>query len=81
MYHTLHDTFYWMEKFVDREFKFHITVAKVAAYYTLYLSNTPLIPFDVERYSDHLQRGVIAVTKQLKNEGSDTEGVSTGTCL
>ena len=70
-----------MEKFVDREFKFHLTIAKVAAYYVLYLSNTPLVPFDIQRYSEHLQRGVTAISGKLKHEGSDAEGVSTGICF
>ena len=74
MYHTLHDTVYWMEHYVDREYKFHLTVAKVVAYYVLYLANTPLVPFDLQRYSDEIQHGVVDIAMLLHDKNSDKAG-------
>ena len=67
-YHTLHDTIYWMENFVDREYKIHLTVAKAGLLYLLQLADTPLIPFTVKRYDDVIQRGLVSL------ESTMTEG-------
>lgn len=65
-YHTLHDTIYWMENFVDKEYKVHLTVAKVGLLYLLQLADTPLIPFTFQRYDEFLNRGVDALQKKMK---------------
>ena len=58
MYHTLHDTIYWMENFVDREYKIHLTVARVGLYYLLELGNSPVVPFNGERYVNGMKKGL-----------------------
>ena len=47
-----------METFVDKEYKIHLTVAKVALLYLLQLSDTPVVPFTMKRYDDVIQRGL-----------------------
>ena len=69
-YHSLHDTIYWMENFVDREYKIHLTVAKAGLLYLLQLADTPLIPFTMKRYDDVIQRGLASLkTTMVKNYG------------
>ncbi|XP_066920254.1 glutamate carboxypeptidase 2-like [Clytia hemisphaerica] len=48
-YHSLHDTIYWMETFVDSEYKIHMTAAKVGLLYLLRLADYPIIPFTMMR--------------------------------
>jgi len=66
MYHTLHDTVYWMENFVDKEYKIHATVAKVGVQYLLQLADLPLLPLDGERYAQGINRSLAALDKKFK---------------
>ncbi|XP_057300112.1 glutamate carboxypeptidase 2-like [Hydractinia symbiolongicarpus] len=77
MYHSLHDTVYWMEHFVDKEYKCHLTVGRVAMYYLLYMADLTLVPYDAKYYGEHLKRGAESLTTQLKSKGGDAAGVST----
>lgn len=81
MYHSLHDTVYWMEHFVDKEYKCHLTVGRVAMYYLLYMADLTLVPYDAKYYGEHLKRGAENLTTQLKSKGGDAAGVSTGNCF
>lgn len=77
MYHTLHDTIYWMENFVDKEYKIHLTVAKVAAYCLLHLADSPLLPLNAQRYATSLNKSIADLTEFLFLKGIKKEGVST----
>uniref|UniRef100_A0A7M5XGU8 Peptidase M28 domain-containing protein n=1 Tax=Clytia hemisphaerica TaxID=252671 RepID=A0A7M5XGU8_9CNID len=48
-YHTFHDTIFWMEHFVDKDYKVHLTVARVGLLYLLKLAENTLIPFTMQR--------------------------------
>ena len=73
MYHTLHDTFYWMEKFVDKDFMCHLTMAKITAYSVMRLADARLLPFSGERYVESLTLSAKALQIQLaKINGSDS---------
>ena len=68
-YHTFHDTIFWMENFVDKEYKVHLTVARVGLLYLLKLADNPLIPFTMQRYVDALNRGVESLKSTMKKDG------------
>lgn len=55
VYHSLHDTFYWMKTFVDPEFKTHLAVAKYAGIFLLKLSDSALLPFNTTTYGELLK--------------------------
>jgi len=55
VYHTQHDTFYWVKKFVDPEFQFHAAMAKFQGGMLLDLADLPLLPYDVQRLADTLR--------------------------
>lgn len=57
-----------MEKFVDREYKIHLTVAKVGMLYLLKLADTPVLPFTMTRYHEAITRGINAISKQMKDK-------------
>jgi len=75
--HSLHDTFYWVKHFADREFKFHQAVAKIGMYYMLYIADSEVIPFDVKRYAELLQRETAALTKKLSTDEFKSKGLTT----
>lgn len=55
VYHSTHDTYYWMKTFVDPEFKTHLAVAKFAAIFLLKLSESELLPFNTTTYGELLR--------------------------
>ena len=54
VYHSIHDTFNWVEKFVDPSFQIHLSVCKLTARLLLRMSDSDLFPIDVTSYSDAL---------------------------
>ena len=55
VYHSIHDTFYWIKKFVDPEFKIHLALTKYTAIFLLELSDSALLPFNTQTYGELLQ--------------------------
>ena len=75
MYHSLHDTIYWMENFVDKEYKIHLTVAKVGLQYLLQLADLPILPISTTKYGEGLRRAVKAIVEKFNNtkvKGNET---------
>ena len=78
VYHSLHDTVYWIEKFIDPEYKVHRSVAQVALYAMLYMADIPLLPFDNRRYGERLVRDTQELMNKLKEKDAHKHGVSVG---
>ena len=76
VYHSLHDTFYWMENFVDKEFKCHLTVAKITSLALLRLADSKKLPFNADRYVSLLSDKIGELKKNLEAKGSVAAGVS-----
>lgn len=51
VYHTQHDTFKWVKKFVDPDFKFHKAVTQIVGGMLLEIADSPLLPMDVSTYA------------------------------
>ena len=54
-YHTLYDSFDWMSKFVDPSFEHHVTIGQLWLKHALILSNSLIIPFDVEGFCQQME--------------------------
>ena len=61
VYHSVHDTFYWIKTFVDPEFKTHLAVTKYAGIFLLKLSDSELLPFNTATYGELLRSKSIAL--------------------
>ena len=61
VYHSMHDTFYWMKTFVDPNFQTHLTVTKFAGAFLLKLSDSELLPFNTTTYGEFLHSKSIAL--------------------
>ena len=61
VYHSIHDSFYWIKHFVDPEFKIHLAVAKYTGIFLLKLSDSYLLPFNTKTYSEILQSKAVTL--------------------
>ena len=50
-YHTRYESFGWMCKHVDPEFKYHSTIAKLWSGTALTLADSRIIPYDLVTYA------------------------------
>ena len=79
VYHSIHDTYYWMKTFVDPEFKTHLAVAKFAAVFLLKLSESELLPFNTTTYGELLRskaHSLLETNARLKSHGISTVAFS-----
>ena len=53
-YHSIYDSEYWMEKYGDPDFAYHVTIAKILALLTAQLVEQPIIPFNATSYATAL---------------------------
>lgn len=60
-YHSNYDSFYWMDKFGDVGWHYHIAIAKVWAVMAAALAETPVIGFNATDYSTSLGQYLEAV--------------------
>ena len=58
VYHTEHDTFEWMEKFVDPKFEIHLSMCRLSARLLLRLTDTDKLPIHVTDYSAALVQSI-----------------------
>ncbi|XP_022779944.1 N-acetylated-alpha-linked acidic dipeptidase 2-like [Stylophora pistillata] len=63
VYHSVHDTFYWMKTFVDPEFQTHLAVTKFAGAFLLKLSDSELLPLNTTTYGEVLQSKAVLLEK------------------
>ncbi len=66
VYHSLYDSYEWMEKFGDPGFKYHATAARIAAAMMMRTANADVIPYDYVEYARTMQRYVPAVESAVK---------------
>jgi len=71
VYHTMHDNIEWMKKFVDPDFRYHTTIAKIWTQVVLLLADTQLLPFNFIRYSDSLHIRVRDMATLAKDKEID----------
>ena len=51
VYHSMYDDFYWMKKFGDPTFEFHVALAKILGTLALRLDESDTLPFDYSAYA------------------------------
>lgn len=70
-YHSNYDSFDWMERFGDKDFQYHATIAKVWALVAARLVETPVLQLNATEYSIGLQRYIDSVKQKAKDEEYD----------
>ncbi|XP_028396939.1 glutamate carboxypeptidase 2-like [Dendronephthya gigantea] len=54
VYHSVHDTYKWLQGLVDPYFKFHLTTAGVASRLLMHMTDSFVLPIDVTQYGKSL---------------------------
>merc|ERR1711988_1761440 len=70
VYHSIYDSFTWMELFGDPGFKHHEAMAKLWGHVALLIADSSILPFDFGEYARELQRYYNGVQAMLKPESS-----------
>jgi N-acetylated-alpha-linked acidic dipeptidase len=55
VYHSAYDSFYWMARFGDPTFAYHVAAAQVWGTIALRLANAPALPFDYTDYAAQIR--------------------------
>ncbi len=55
VYHSMYDGFYWMNRFGDPGYRYHVLLARIWGTLALRLANAGLLPFDVAACARHLR--------------------------
>jgi len=69
VYHSIHDNFDWITRFVDHDFRYHETIAKLWIQLALSLADAILLPFNIRRYGENLLKQAEAIEKIKQSSG------------
>ncbi|XP_074628297.1 putative N-acetylated-alpha-linked acidic dipeptidase isoform X1 [Acropora palmata] len=67
-YHSIHDTFAYVKKFVDPHFATHLAIAQVWASAAFLLAHTPIVPINCSDYATALRRGALDIKKTYEDD-------------
>ena len=56
VYHSVHDTYKWLQGLVDPDFSYHLTTTTVAARSLMSMADNIVLPFDVRQYAIALRK-------------------------
>ncbi len=59
LYHTGYETFYYVDKIVDPDFKIHRTCVQVSLFMLLQLADSTILPFNLNRISKAMKAGLV----------------------
>ena len=74
LYHSNYDDFEFYKRFVDSEFKMGAMIEKWSGLMALKLSNSEIIPYDLNRYSKDLKKHFSAAEIKIKSFDSNFSG-------
>jgi N-acetylated-alpha-linked acidic dipeptidase len=58
VYHSMYDNFYWMNRFGDPGYHFHVLMAQLWGTLALRLANAEILPFAIDFYADSIREFV-----------------------
>ncbi len=56
VYHSVHDTYKWLQGLVDPDFSYHMTTTQVAARALMSTADSIVLPLDVRQYEKSLRK-------------------------
>jgi N-acetylated-alpha-linked acidic dipeptidase len=65
-YHSNYDSFHWMDEYGDKEWQYHVTIAKILALLVARLSETPVLSLSARDYAKGLKHYLDDVKKRSK---------------
>ncbi|KAJ9605639.1 hypothetical protein H2200_009488 [Cladophialophora chaetospira] len=66
-YHSNYDSFHWMDKYGDKGWHYHVTVAKILGLLIARLSETPVLPLSAQDYARGLKTYLEDVKERSKS--------------
>src|SRR5580658_2658478 len=69
VYHSMYDDFYWMKRFGDPTFEFHIALAKILGTLALRLDESDTLPFDYSAYAAEISRAASDLATRAAKQG------------
>ncbi|KAI9654943.1 MAG: hypothetical protein M1821_005696 [Bathelium mastoideum] len=76
-YHSIYDSFHWMNQFGDVNWEYHTTLAKIWALLTAKLVEEPIITFSATDYAKNLERYLDSIRGAAKATRIHSEVVAT----
>jgi N-acetylated-alpha-linked acidic dipeptidase len=79
VYHSMYDDFYWMKKFGDPSFEYHVALAKILGTLALRLDESDTLPFDYSAYAAEISRAANELATRATKQGisgADVQAVS-----
>ncbi len=68
VYHSVYDSFDWMQKFGDPHFTYSVAAAQIYGLLALRLGEADLLPYDFEDYATALKTHFAELEKEVKDE-------------
>ena len=68
VYHTVHDTYKWLQGLIDPYFKYHLTTTSVASRILMYIADSFVLPLDVTEYGKSLDSSLTGLKEQFEDE-------------
>ena len=72
VYHSAYDSFYWMTRFGDPDFTYHVAAAQLWGTMALRLADAPALPFDYRDYAIQIQDDFNESVKLAKRRHLET---------
>ena len=69
VYHSMYDDFYWMKKFGDPSFEYHVALAKILGTLALRLDESDTLPFDYSAYAAEISRAANELATRATKQG------------
>lgn len=66
VYHSIYDSFHWMEKFGDPNFSYHTALAKVWGLMAIRLASQPTLPFDYANYAGQIEKFIESINRDAQ---------------
>jgi N-acetylated-alpha-linked acidic dipeptidase len=66
----LYDDYFWMTRFGDPDFAYHVTLAKILGTLVLRLDEADVLPFDYSAYAESIQHEAGVLTTAAKRAGA-----------
>ena len=75
-YHSTYDTFAWMEKFGDTDFRFHAAAARIGAALVVRMADADILPYDYVEFAQTMRRYLPALRRGFTAKGWDSTAVA-----
>jgi N-acetylated-alpha-linked acidic dipeptidase len=78
VYHSVYDGFFWMNRFGDPGYRYHVLSSRIWGTLALRLANADILPFDFAAYARHLRTFVADLEKATEKDRLDLSRLRTG---